>query len=197
MEVTPALIKFREKRKWQIALRRYVLEGHPSVAYAPYFGLDIKTLREWFETQFEKEMEWENFGRNWQFEHIIPVIYFDFSEENDLKLCWNFTNLRVEPVQFNKNRGNRVDVLAAKAYFKKLYEKTEYKPCLKLLEKIDRIELSELINSEKQFFFINKYQHFLELIENYSEFEFELLNRGRSIEEVNKEAEHFKKILRT
>lgn len=197
MEVTPALIKFREKRKWQIALRRYVLEGHPSVAYAPYFGLDIKTLREWFETQFEKEMEWENFGRNWQFDHIIPVIYFDFSEENDLKLCWNFTNLRVEPVQFNKNRGNRVDVLAAKAYFKKLYEKTEYFPCLKLLEKIDRIELSELINSEKQFSFINKYQHFLELIENYSEFEFELLNRGRSIEEVNKEAEHLKKILRT
>ena len=44
-EITPELLAAREKRKWQIALRRYVLDGNPSTRYAPYFGLDIKTLR--------------------------------------------------------------------------------------------------------------------------------------------------------
>ena len=70
-EVTPELLVSREKRKWQIALRRYVLEGNPSTRYAPYFGLDINTLRNWFELQFVEPMSWENFGTKWQFEHHI------------------------------------------------------------------------------------------------------------------------------
>src|SRR5688500_18764886 len=90
-EITPELIKFREKRKWLVALRRYVVDGQPSFAYAPYFALNIKKLREWFEIQFDKEMSWNNFGEAWQFDHIIPVVYFNYSDKNDLKLCWNFT----------------------------------------------------------------------------------------------------------
>ena len=193
-QITPELLKFREKRKWQIALRRYVLEEHPSAFYAPFFALDIKNLREWFEMQFDRGMSWDNFGKEWQFDHIIPVVYFDYSDRAELKLCWNFTNLRVEPIHLNKNRGHRVDVLAAKAYFKELYDRTRYPPCLNLLEKITTIELSELISSEKQFAFISKHRDYIELIENYSEFEFELLNRGRSVEEINKELELLNKI---
>jgi hypothetical protein len=192
--VTDELLRFREKRKWQIALRRYVLENHPSTLYAPYFGLDIKTLREWFEMQFTEDMSWENFGEKWQFDHVIPVVYFDPSDEEELKMCWNFTNLRVEPVYLNKNRGHRVDVLAAKAFFNELFEQTQYIPCQKLLAKINRIEISELINSKQQFAFIKRHRSYLEMIENYSAFEFNLLNAGRSIEEVNKEIELLKKI---
>ena len=193
-EITPELLKFREKRKWQIALRRYVLEKQPSIYYAPFFALDIKKLRVWFEMQFARGMNWDSFGKTWQFDHIIPVVYFDFSDKNELKLCWNFTNLRIEPIHLNKNRGHRVDVLAAKTYFKELYDRTRYSSCLGLLEKINKIELSELISSEKQFEFISNHRHYLELIEGYSEFEFELLNRGRSIDEINKELELLNKI---
>ena len=196
-QLTPSLIKLREKKRWQIALRRYVLEKQLSISYAPYFGLDTKTIREWFESQFEKGISWENFGTQWQFEHIIPVVYFEFTDDDDLRLCWNFTNLRVDPIPINKNRGHRVDLLAAKSYFKRLHDETGYVPCFKLLEKIDKIELSELINSKRQFSFIRKYRDYLELLEGYSEFEFELLNRGRSAEEVNKQAAQLKKILGT
>ncbi len=192
-EITPALLKFREKRKWQIALRRYVLERNISSYYAPYFGLDIENLRNWFELQFESEIGWNDFGQKWQFDHIIPVTYFDSSKEVELKLCWNFTNIRVEQFQRNKDRGNRLDILAAKGYFEELYIKTLYNPCRKLLEKINKIELSEMISSEKQQAFIIENRPFLEMIENYSEFEFELLNRGRNINEVEKEIAFLKK----
>jgi hypothetical protein len=53
-EITPAVLKFREKRKWQIALRRYVIEKNNCITYAPYFGLDRENLRKWFEMQFEE-----------------------------------------------------------------------------------------------------------------------------------------------
>ena len=192
-DITPSLLKFREKRKWQIALRRYLLERNPCVFYAPYFGLDIERMRNWFELQFEKGMGWQGFGQKWQFDHIIPVTYFDFTDEKELKMCWNFTNLRVEAFQRNKDRGNRIDILGAKNYFKELFDKTQYKPCKDLLEKIVRIELSELISSEQQQSFIIKYRDYLKHIENYSSFEFELLNSGRPVDEVKKEIDFLKK----
>jgi len=192
-DITPSLLKFREKRKWQIALRRYVLEKNQCPAYAPYFGLDISKMREWFEIQFEEGTGWDDFAKKWQFDHIIPVTYFDFSDEVELKMCWNFTNLRVEKFTHNKDRGHRLDVLAAKGYFQELFDKTLYKPCLHLLEKIDKIELSEMVSTEKQQAFIIDNRPYLDFIENYSSFEFELLNRGRTIEEVMKEVEFLKK----
>lgn len=191
---SPELLKFREKRKWQIALRRYVIEGQLSSDYAPYFALDSKRMRNWFQMQFTEDMDWSNFGKKWQLDHIIPVVYFDFAIKEEMKLCWNFTNLRVEPIQQNKNRGNRVDVLAARNYFRELYARTNYLPCKLLLEKIDRIEISEILSSESQVEFLRKHKDYLELIEGYSEFEFEMLNRGRSVEDINKELEILRKI---
>lgn len=192
IEVTPSLLKFREKRKWQINLRRYVIEQSPTPSYAPYFGLDIKNIRKWFEYQFTDDLNWDNFGKSWQFDHIIPVVYFDYSRDEDLRLCWNFTNLRVEPFQLNKNRGSRLDVLGAKSYFEELYTKTGY-PVTKLLrDKIATIELSEFLSSEPQQKFLAEHREYLKHIENYSAFEFELLNHGRSPEDVKKEIEFLK-----
>ena len=94
-EVTDAVLRFREKRKWQIALRRYVLEQKWSASYAPYFGIDIQRFREWIALQFEGGQSWDNFSDGWQFDHVVPVAYFDFGSEAELRLCWNFTNIRV------------------------------------------------------------------------------------------------------
>ncbi len=192
IEVTSDILKFREKKKWQISLRRYVLGESPSQVYAPYFGLDIASIKKWFEFQFVGELSWENFATAWQFDHIVPVTYFDYSQHEDLKLCWNFTNLRIEAFQKNKNRGNKLDVLAAKAYFQELHRKTKYNVCRKMIEKIESIEISALQSTEPQQKFISDNREYLELIEDYSVFEFELLNSGRNIEEVKKEVNFFR-----
>ena len=193
-EITESLLKFREKRKWQINLRRYVIEKSPCPQYAPYFALDIQSIRQWFEYQFSGDLNWDNFGKSWQFDHIIPVVYFDHTLEIELKMCWNFTNLRVEPFQLNKNRGSRIDVLGAKSYFEELYEKTGYWVTKALKNKIEAIELSEITSSEPQQRFLIEHRDYLKQIENYSAFEFELLNLGRSVEDVRREIESINKI---
>ena len=192
-EITPALLMFREKRKWQINLRRYVIEKSPCPYYAPYFGLDIENIRKWFESQFTSSLNWENFAKAWQFNHIIPVIYFDHSLDEELRLCWNFTNLRVEPFELTRDRGNRLDVLGARSYFDELYLKTGYPITKALRDKIARIESSEFISSAPQQNFLVGHKEYLEQIQNYSAFEFELLNHGRSLEEVEKEIAFLKK----
>jgi hypothetical protein len=192
-EVTPELLKTREKRKWQIALRRYVLEENPCVSYAPYFGLDIANFKKWISLQFSDEMSWDNFGRLWQFEHVVPLAYFDFALEEDLKLCWNFINIRIEYVKDGKDK-NKLSVLSsAKAYFETLYQTTGYFLCGKMISRINQIEEAKIPLPEKEQDFLLKNKEYLELIYNYSAFEFELLNSGRDISEVIKEINFLKK----
>ena len=188
-----SLLKFREKRKWQIALRRYVLEKNISHFYAPYFGLDIENIRKWFEYQFPEGIGWDDFAVKWQFDHIIPVTYFDFEVEEELKLCWNFINLRVEYFHRNNDRGNRLDVLRARNYFQELFDTTNNAVALKFLNKIAKIELSEIVSTSRQQSFLNEKKEYLKLIEGYSAFEFEMINRGRSIEDIQKEIAILKK----
>lgn len=191
--VTPSLIRFREKKKWQIAFRRYVLEQNTCVAYAPYFGLDIKSIRSWFEYQFPVGIGWQDFGTQWQFEHVIPVACFNFEEESELKLCWNFTNIRVEMIEKGSEGGIGSDLFAARTYFTELLETTQYQVCRQMLDKISRIELSQKVHTGSQQAFIRENRSYIDQLEGFTAFEFELLNTGRSLEEVKKESEFFKK----
>lgn len=192
-EITEALLKFRVKRKWQVALRRYIIEKIPSQAYAPYFGLDIGNLRKWIELQFKDEVRWENFGTLWQFDHIVPVTYFDFSNRNDLILCWNFINIRVEKNEFNKNRGNRIDVLAAKPYFQSLYKKTGNILCNKMVDKITEIQISAILDDPLLENFIIDNREYLEVLSNMSSEEFNRVNQGISIKDILLEREIIRK----
>ncbi len=192
-EISDTLLKFREKRKWQIALRRYVLEKNKSSFYAPYFGLDINNFRRWIELQFDEDINWENFSQAWQLDHIIPVAYFDFDIEDDLKLCWNFVNIRVEKHQLNKNRGNRIDVLAAKSYFQDMFQKTNYHVCKKMVEKIELIELSQISSNENLENFILENKHYLETISSFSSYDFDKINTGVPVKDIVFEKEFLKK----
>ena len=38
-------------------------------------------------------MTLDNFGSDWGLDHIVPVDLFDLSNDEDLKLCYNFNNI--------------------------------------------------------------------------------------------------------
>ena len=192
-EITDSLLQFRQKRKWQIALRRYILEGNKSSFYAPYFGLGIKEMQQWIEIQFDETTNWDNFSSNWQFDHIVPVAYFDFEDEEDLKLCWNFTNIRVDKIKQNKNGGYRVDVLAAKAYFETLYQQTGYVVCEKMVEKIKRLEESQILCNQNLVDYINQNKEYLQALETFTSEEYDKINTGTEWRDVVFEKAFLKK----
>ena len=183
-ETKDPIIRYRDKKKWQIALRRYVLEKQVSENYAPYFGIDINSFREWIEIQFTGDLGWGNFGSKWQFDHIVPVAYFDFDKKEDLKLCWNFINIRVEKVEIDKSKGNRIDVMAAKQYFEALLIKTNCMLCTKMIAKIEEIEVSNIVSEPKIEDFINARKADFELMYTMSAAEFAQINRGESFKDV-------------
>jgi hypothetical protein len=192
--VTPELLKIRDKKKWQIALRRYLIDKNPSINYAPYFGLDILQFRKWMEIQFDHESTWENFGKKWQIDHIIPISYFNFSEEKDLKLCWNYLNIKVGLIATEQKSSTTPTLSNAKKYFTALLKNTELATCITFLKKIEEIEERNTTDTTKQVNFINQQKNYLTHIANYTTFEFELLNNNRTIESIQTEIEFLKKI---
>jgi len=175
------ILKIREKRKWQIALRRYIIERNKCYYYAPYFGLDVEQLRAWIEAQFTPSLNWSNFSEKWQIDHIVSVNHFDFSSEHDLRLCWHFTNIRVNPTI---QEGARPDLLTARQYFSDLQEQTSLHVCLLMIEKIDEIQNFQRINTALISKFITERKSFLEMTADFSAHEFEQLNKGVDPEEV-------------
>ena len=50
-------------------------------------------------------MTLENYGSTWQIDHCLPIASFDLLDENDMKRCFNWINLR--PIYFSEtNSGN-------------------------------------------------------------------------------------------
>ncbi len=184
---------FKLKRKWQIALRRYVLEKAPCSAYARYFGLPIELFREWIEVQFDETSTWGNFSENWQFDHIIPVAYFNFKNKKDLELCWNFMNIRVEKVNMNRNRCNRIDTIAAKAYFIDLLKNTGYPLCEEMIRKIESIEVSQIASNNNVECFIKNHLDTLKAMTHFTEVDFERVNLGMPVSDIIAEREMFDK----
>jgi len=65
-------------------------------------GCSYKELCEHIEQQFDEFMTWDNYGKYWEHDHIIPVDAFDLSDTEQQKLCFHYTNIR--PLEIPKNR---------------------------------------------------------------------------------------------
>ena len=183
-ESTPELLQFREKRKWQTTFRRYVIEESPCPAYAAYFGLDIKNIRAWFERQFQKEMTWESFGKNWQFEHIVPLSLFNHSNDEHLRLCWNFINIRVQQIEPPVADH---PMLAAATYLQQLLKTSDYPIAKALLKKVETEQQNFITQTIGQAEFLKDQESYLKELAEFHSFEYELLNHGKTITEIKAE----------
>ncbi len=183
----------RNKKKWQIALRRYVLEGQKSSQYAPYFGLGITMFRNWIEAQFDPAMNWENFSAVWQLDHVIPTAYFDQEDEKDLQLCWNFINIRPGRNTGEESESPRIDAMTAKAYFNYLLEQTGLAQCAAMLAKISTMEAAQTSLATQAAAFIQAHKEQLEIMPQFDAVDYERLNSGTPFKDLAFEKAFFKK----
>jgi len=79
-----------------------------------YLGCDIEYLKYWLEFQFDKNMNWNNLGSYWEIDHILPVSIFNFEHENNINICFHWTNL--QPLEKIENR-QKSDNLLLHYYF--------------------------------------------------------------------------------
>lgn len=76
---------------------------------------DKDFFRQWFEFQFDIHMNWENYGKYWQIDHVKPCSLFDFTKKEDRIECLHWKNTR--PLEISKNASkcakynNRIQLL--------------------------------------------------------------------------------------
>jgi hypothetical protein len=39
-------------------------------------------------------MSWDNYGKIWQIDHILPIELFDLTNQEQQKICFNYSNLQ-------------------------------------------------------------------------------------------------------
>lgn len=71
-----------------------------------YVGCTHEQLRAHIESQFKRGMSWDNYGKVWHIDHIVPVSLFG-TNEDELKRAMNWQNLRPLWARQNIVEGNR------------------------------------------------------------------------------------------
>ncbi len=74
-------------------------------------GYTTEELKEHLETQFKKGMAWDNYGKKWHIDHIIPRSKFNYIyyDDIDFKRCWALTNLQPLWAKENIQKSDKVD----------------------------------------------------------------------------------------
>jgi hypothetical protein len=92
------------------AIRKAIKRNTKSNHTTELLGCSIKYLRQHLEDQFVEGMNWDNYNTNgWHIDHIIPLDYFDFSDPDQQKRAWHYTNLRPLWASDNIKKGNKIE----------------------------------------------------------------------------------------
>lgn len=71
-------------------------------------GCSIEFFIKWIEYQFDTYMSWENQGLYWEFDHVIPCSSFNFDNNDDIYICYHWSNLRPLEKKENSSKGNKI-----------------------------------------------------------------------------------------
>lgn len=85
------------RRKLQVALNHLMRNILKTSKYEKYFGGDLIVLKQHLQSQFIKDMTWDNYGKGsgkWNIDHIVGCNNFDLSIEENIYKCFNYKNLR-------------------------------------------------------------------------------------------------------
>ena len=70
------------------------------------------------EKQFDINMSWDNYGKYWHIDHLIPLSWFN-NKKQAIKFGWRLKNLRPIPAKENISKSNKYVGIAFDKDFKK------------------------------------------------------------------------------
>lgn len=91
------------KRIW-----RCVKKNNKSNISKEYLGCDLDFYKNWLEYTFTGDMNWENHGKVWHIDHVIPINYFDLTNIDHIKIAFNWKNTRGLNIKENLQKKNYI-----------------------------------------------------------------------------------------
>lgn len=78
------------RSRFNIALKR----GYKSGSAVKMLGCSIDQFKIYLESKFQPGMTWENKGKYWHIDHIIPFFHFDLTKKEEQERACHYTNLQ-------------------------------------------------------------------------------------------------------
>jgi hypothetical protein len=95
-----------------------------------FVGCTIEELRARIEDQFEPGMTWENYGKRWHIDHVLPCSLFDHTKDEEVRMCWHYSNLQPLWAEENQAKSDRVSPGVMLAVQRMKERAMEVKGCL-------------------------------------------------------------------
>lgn len=76
--------------------------------FVDFIGCSINELKNHIESQFNKKMNWGNWGEVWHVDHIMPCASFDHSIHSQVLQCWHYSNLQPLEVKDNLMKSSKI-----------------------------------------------------------------------------------------
>ena len=112
-------VGYKMKENMSRRIRNELTSGK-SKSTCAYLGCSIDYLKTYLESRFSSWMNWENYGKTWHIDHIIPCKGWDLTKEFDNYCCWNFRNLQPLNSTLNQSKKDKYDPIDKLYYETKL-----------------------------------------------------------------------------
>jgi hypothetical protein len=104
------LLKTRIRNRINKAIRAYGNGLYVSKGKLRYLGCTSEQVVAHIERQMNSRMTWENYGKTWNIDHIMPCASYDLTQEDDRKKCFHYTNLRPVFCRTNFRKNDKVTI---------------------------------------------------------------------------------------
>ena len=98
-------IQFKLKKLLRSRVKN-ALNGKNHSDYIELLGCTLEQYKQYLESQFRDGMSWDNQGKVWQIDHIIPCVAFDLSVPEQQKECFNYKNTQPLLVEENLSKSD-------------------------------------------------------------------------------------------
>jgi hypothetical protein len=97
-----------------------LLKGEKTRHTIEYLGCSIEHLKYYLEGKFEIGMNWNNYGKSWHIDHIIPCSSWNFTNIFESICCWNYRNLQPLWALENRSKGDTFSKVKKEIYIEKM-----------------------------------------------------------------------------
>lgn len=88
----------------------HVLQGRQKSAKSlELLGCSVEMFRDYIQSKFTRGMRWNNYGKFWHLDHIIPCASFDLTKPDEQRKCFHYSNH--QPLEVFENLSKRDSIV--------------------------------------------------------------------------------------
>lgn len=100
----------------RLCFRRMVSDGKTWRDFFSLAGYTYDDYLNHFNANYKEEFARYRSTKEYHIDHIIPCSAYNFTENEDIKKCWNPRNLRIISVKENMDKSDKIDIALIKQY---------------------------------------------------------------------------------